>query len=105
MRLKIFSILAAASVLATTAFAQDAERPNGTWATINGVDSADLAILGWTLAGSTAMAAGPETGLLVTFWRAEDGKIARCIFSLVSKTGSQPFETCSLAQAVTEDDQ
>ena len=96
----ISALLLAASTLTAPSQAQE-PRANGQWNVIQGLDSADLAVLGWTLTGTTAMPAGPETGLLVTFWRAGDGAMVRCIFSLVSRTGAQPFETCSLAQTVT----
>ena len=89
----------------TAAHAQDTDRPDGIWAAVNGLDSADLAVLGWQLTGTAAVPAGPETGLLVTFWRAQDGSVARCIFSLVSRAGTDPFETCSLARTAPEDGQ
>lgn len=87
--------------LALPATAQETP-PRGVWGTVSGIGSADLAIRGWALAGSTGMAAGDSTGILVTFWRAPDGTLARCVFSLVSETGTQPFETCSVAQPVPE---
>ena len=93
-------LMLAASTLVAPAQAQE-PRANGTWNVISDLDSADLAVLGWTLTGTTALPAGPNPGLLVTIWRAGDGSMVRCIFSLVSQTGAQPFETCSLAQTVT----
>ena len=104
MRATLFALFLTAAC-GTSAMAQDTTRPNGAWNVVNGVDSADLAVLGWTLVGTTALPAGSETGLLVTFWRAADGSVARCIFSLVSRTGAPTFETCSLAQVVKEDTQ
>ena len=90
-----------ALMLAAPVLAQDTT-PRGVWGTVGGIGSADLAIRGWALAGTTGLAAGDNTGILVTFWRAQDGTLARCIFSLVSETGTQPFETCSIAQAAPE---
>lgn len=101
MRRFVYPVMLA-SALALPAQAQEA-LPNGSWNVLSDVNSADLAVLGWTLTGTTALQAGAETGLLVTFWKAEDGSMVRCIFSLVSRTGAQAFETCSLAQAVNED--
>ncbi|MEL6915181.1 MAG: hypothetical protein AAFP13_11845 [Pseudomonadota bacterium] len=74
---------------------------DGVWATLEGVDSADLAIRGWTLAGTSALPAGEQTGLLVTFWRSQTGTLVRCVFSLVSASGAQSFETCSVAAQQT----
>ncbi len=88
--------------LITPALAQEA-RTESQWSVLNDINSAYLAVQGWTLAGTTSMAAGPETGLLITFWQADDGTMVRCIFSLVSRTGAQAFETCSLAQAANGD--
>ncbi|MEM8577428.1 MAG: hypothetical protein AAGF60_06220 [Pseudomonadota bacterium] len=100
------SALFALALTGPCAAQEDGEAPAQTvtqeavWGTLQGTDSADLAVSGWTLIGTTGLAAGPETGLLVTFWRANNGNMARCVFSLVSPTGSQSFETCSIATVV-----
>ncbi len=79
--------------------------PDGVWATVNGIDSADLVVRGWNMLGTTGLAAGAETGLLVTFWGDSKGNVMRCIFSLVNSSGNDPFETCSVAATVTEESQ
>ena len=88
------------SALCTPTLAQEGTAPNGEWGTIANLDSGDLAIRGWTLIGTTGIQAGPQTGLLVTFWRANNGTTARCVFSLVNPSGADQFETCSIAVAV-----
>ncbi|MEL6617882.1 MAG: hypothetical protein AAFP16_03335 [Pseudomonadota bacterium] len=94
--------------LLTCALAQSAQAqttpPDGVWVTVNDVDSADLVVRGWTMIGTTALPAGQETGLLVTFWRDTNGNVMRCIFSLISPTGGDAFETCSVAATVTDED-
>lgn len=103
MRLK-FIITFVTALLMSPVAAQET-LPDGAWGTVNGLDSADLALRGWTLIGSTALQAGANVGLLVTFWRASDDTIARCVFSLVNPTGAEQFESCSIAVAVNGADE
>ena len=101
MRFKIF-LAAITALLLSQATAQETV-PDGAWGTVNGLDSADLALRGWTMIGTTGLNAGSNVGLLVTFWRASDGTLARCVFSLVNPTGAEQFESCSIAVAVNGD--
>ncbi|MEX0309366.1 MAG: hypothetical protein AB3N17_03880 [Tateyamaria sp.] len=98
MRNRLLTAFSAAMLL-SPATAQETP-PDGAWGNINGLDSADLALRGWDMIGTTALQAGSNTGLLVTFWRAGDGTLARCVFSLVNPTGAEQFESCSVAVAV-----
>ena len=98
----LFSLLATISATAAQAQTEDTA-PDGVWGTLQGIDSADLAVRGWTLIGTAAVPAGEQTGLLVTFWRAQTGVTARCVFSLVNATGTEAFETCAAAATRTQE--
>ena len=105
MRALILPLLLCCTLAGTTTAQTQTTPPDGVWVTVNDVDSADLVVRGWTMTGTTALPAGPDTGLLVTFWRDVNGNVMRCIFSLISPSGGDAFETCSVAATVTEDTQ